>query len=159
MNNNAFEWYISLNHNSALLSYYNESSKFWMSRKGIFILWVMIELVMMVCGILMRSCKLCSRFALWKSGSSWLCAAKWDRVIRSSCHCTLVWHFRIWQTRMSPGLSGLVPPVAQQATVPDGQISSLRPRKPRPSVTWPASLIPSMTRLSVSQTSRCPAML
>ena len=78
-------------------------------------------------------------------------------MLRSSCHCTLVWHFRIWQTRVSPGLSGLVPPVAQQATAPDGEISSLRPRKPRPPVAWPASLIPSMTRLSVSQTSRCPA--
>ena len=78
-------------------------------------------------------------------------------MLRSSCHCSPVWHFRIWQTRVSPGLSGLVPPIAPQATAPDGEISSLRPRKPRLPVAWPASLILSMTRLSVSQTSRCPA--
>jgi len=105
----------------------------------------------------MRPCKVSLSFAQWKSGSSWLGSAKWDRVLRSSCHCSPVWHFRIWQTRVSPGLSGLVPPVAPQATAPDGEISSLRPRKPRLPVAWPASLILSMTRLSVSQTSRCPA--
>lgn len=55
-----------------------------------------------------------------------------------------------------PGLSGLVPPAAPQATAPDGEISSLRPRKPRLPMAWPASLIPSMTRLSGRRTSRCP---
>ena len=72
-----------------------------------------------------------------------------ETELQSSCHCSPLWHFRIWQTWCR--LGGLVPPVAPQATTQMGEISSLRPGKPRLPVAWP------MTRLSVSQTSRCPA--
>lgn len=37
-----------------------------------------------------------------------------ETELQSSCHCSPVWHFRIWQTWCR--LGGLVPPVAPQAT-------------------------------------------